>query len=56
MPKTTQRTPGTNPKKTAPSKGMGAAQKIRQGKAELSDDELKKVSGGQSTKKSFIVD
>lgn len=41
----------TNPKKIAPKKG--AAQKIRQGKAELSDDELKKVSGGQSGKKSF---
>jgi bacteriocin-like protein len=51
MPKITK----TDPKKTAP-KGPGAAQKIRQGKAELSDDELKKVSGGQTTKKSFIVD
>ena len=51
MPKTTKTTP---PKKSAPNKGV--AQKIRQGKSELSDDELKKVSGGQTTKKSFIVD
>ena len=48
MPKTTK----TNPKKNAPKKA-GAAQKIRQGKAELSDAELSRVSGGQSGKKSF---
>jgi len=47
MPKTTK----ANPKKTAPKKG--AAQKIKQGKAELSDNELSKVSGGQSGKTSF---
>lgn len=55
MPKTTK----IDPKKHAPMnppKAPGAAQKIRQGKAELSDDELKKVSGGQTTKKSFIID
>jgi len=40
------------PKKTAPKKA-GAAQKIRQGKAEMSDAELGKVSGGTSGKKSF---
>ena len=40
------------PKKTAPKK-PGAAQKIRQGKAEMSDAELSKVSGGGGTKKSF---
>ena len=50
MPKTTK----IDPKKHAPK--PGAAQKIRQGKAELSDDELKKVSGGQTTKKAFIID
>jgi len=50
MPKNTK----ANPKKIAPKKG--AAQKLRQGKAELSDDELKKVSGGQTTKKAFIID
>jgi len=43
----------TNPKKTAPKKGSVAARKIRQGKAELSDDELNKVSGGQGSSKSF---
>jgi bacteriocin-like protein len=47
MPKNTK----ANPKKIAPKKG--AAQKIKHGKAELSDDELNKVSGGQSGKKSF---
>jgi hypothetical protein len=47
MPKNTP----TTPKKTAPKKS--ASQKIRQGKAELSDDQLSKVSGGQSPKKSF---
>ena len=51
MPKNIQTSRGANPKKTAPKKG--AAQKIRQGKVELSDDELSKVSGGQLTKKSF---
>ena len=49
MPKTSK----TDPKKTA--KGTGVAQKIKQGKSELSDDELKKVSGGQSSKKSFTI-
>ena len=49
MPKSTK----TNPKKTAPKKGSGAAEKIRQGKVELSDEELTKVSGGQSSAKRF---
>jgi len=47
MPKSTE----TNPKKTAPK--QSAIQEIKQGKAELSDNELNKVSGGQSGKKSF---
>jgi bacteriocin-like protein len=47
MPKNTK----TNPKKIAPKKG--AAQKLKQGKAELSDNELSKVSGGQTPRKSF---
>jgi bacteriocin-like protein len=50
MPKNTPSKPGKNAKKAAPK---GAAQKIRQGKAELSDDQLAKVSGGQSARKSF---
>ena len=41
------------PKKIASKKAPGAAQKIRQGKAEMSDAELGKVSGGTSGKKSF---
>jgi bacteriocin-like protein len=47
MPKSTK----ANPKKTPPKKG--AVQKIKQGKSELSDEELSKVSGGQSEKKSI---
>jgi bacteriocin-like protein len=37
-------------KKPAPKKGAGAIKKIKQGKAELTDNELNKVSGGQSGK------
>ena len=36
-----------------PKKRPGAAEKIRHGKADLSDEELTKVSGGQKSHKQF---
>jgi len=62
MPKRTLTNPGANPganRATNPGKPAprtGAAQKIRQGKVELSDEELTRVSGGQSNKRIILIE
>jgi len=44
----------TQPQK--PQKRPGAAQKIRQGKVELTDEELTRVSGGQSPRRIVLIE
>jgi bacteriocin-like protein len=40
---------------TAPKKPTGASAEINKGKAELSDDDLKKVTGGAARGKTFTL-